>query len=168
LTSETSQSEATSGQAAHSESAQANSGQVDFYLLADATLSADHLACRLSMMAWERQQQVFIVATSEQHLATLDELMWQFPAGRFLPHAQVNDPTSRKAPVKLGLGSDLDSDAKGASVVINLCPEAITQPSKFSRILEIVPFVKEQRDASRTKYKNYLQLGLKPQTHEIS
>ena len=146
----------------------ASKGQVDFYLLADATLSADHLACRLSMMAWERRQQVFIVATGTQHLTALDELMWQSPPGRFLPHAQLNDPNAGKAPVRMGLGSDLDSVKDKATVVINLCAEAISQATQFSRILEVVPYAKEQRDASRAKYKTYLQLGIKPRTHEIS
>lgn len=172
MTSDTSQSETGSGQTDKTETEQAVSGQVDFYLLADASLSADHLACRLAMMAWERRQQVFIVATTDAHLAKLDGLMWEFPPGRFLPHAQINDQVSdqnaKKAPVTMGLGSDLGSDVKGAVVVINLCPEAIPEATRFDRILEIVPFVKQQRNASRAKYKTYLQLGLKPQTHEIT
>lgn len=141
-----------------------NAGQVDFYLLADANLSADHLACRLAMMAWERRQQVFVVGRDAEHLSKLDELMWQYPPDRFLPHAKVTDQNAQKAPVKMGTSADL----KSACVVINLCPEAIEQAAKFERILEIVPFVKEQRDASRAKYKTYSQLGLKPQTHEIT
>lgn len=179
MTSEKRQSETTSGQSeadgaetGRVDAGQADTGQVDFYLLADPSLSADHLACRLAMMAWERRQQVFIVATTDEHLAKLDQLMWEFPPGRFLPHARTNDlahdQNAKNAPVTLGLGSDLGSDANSAAVVINLCPEAIPQATRFDRILEIVPFVKEQRDASRTKYKNYLKLGLKPQTHEIT
>ena len=156
MTSETSQFEA--------DRAEVDAGQVDFYLLKDASLSADHLACRLAMMAWERRQQVFIVANDEAHLAKLDELMWQYPPERFLPHALVTDQNARKAPVTMGLSSDL----KAVNVVINLCLEAIPQASRFNRILEIVPFVQAQRDASRAKYKSYLQLGLKPQTHEIT
>jgi len=172
LTSETNQSETNRAAAEHADIDNAATGQVDFYLLADPSLSADHLACRLAMMAWERRQRVFIVATTKAQLAKLDELMWEFPPGRFLPHAQVNDlvndQNAKKTPVTMGLGSDLGPDLKGAVVVINLCPEAIPQAIRFERILEIVPFVTEQRDASRAKYKTYLQLGLKPQTHEIT
>ena len=143
---------------------QGDAGQVDFYLLKDASLSADHLACRLAMMAWERHQRVFIVVNDEAHLDKLDELMWQYPPERFLPHTRVTDQNASKAPVTMGLSSDL----KAVNVVINLCLEAIPQATRFNRILEIVPFVQEQRDASRAKYKSYLQLGLKPQTHEIT
>ena len=183
MTSDTSQSDANPAEAGEVEAGQVEvdkkaagqmesdkkkAGQVDFYLLKDASLSADHLACRLAMMAWERRQEVFVVVTSGEHLAKLNKLMWQYPPDRFLPHAQVADQNAKKAPVVMGLSAALDSDLKGASVVINLCPEAIPQATRFSRILEIVPFVQEQRDASRAKYKNYLQLGLKPQTHEIT
>lgn len=135
--------------------------QVDFYLLADSTLSADHLACRLAMMAWERQQDVFVVVDSDTHMATLDELMWQYPADRFLPHTASN---TDKAPVQIGQSADI----KQVGVVINLCREAIPQPTKYNRILEIVPFAKQERDASRVKFKVYRDLGLSPQLHEMN
>lgn len=161
---ETDRAEADRADTDRADADQVKAGQIDFYLLKDASLSADHLACRLAMMAWERRQQVFIVATSDAHLAKLDELMWQYPPDRFLPHTLATDQNARKAPVTMGLSSDL----KAVNVVINLCPEAIPQAARFNRILEIVPFIQEQRDASRAKYKTYLQLGLKPQTHEIT
>ena len=53
-------------------------------------------------------------------------------------------------------------------VVINLCHEAVPEPERFSRVLEIVPFANEERQASRVKYKTYRTLGITPQTHEIN
>jgi len=94
----------------------------------------------------------------------LDELMWQNPQGRFLPHTSADDPQAGKAPVNIGAISGL----KTTDVVINLCSEAIPQPDRFSRVLEIVPFVPEEREASRVKYKSYRKLGLNPRTHEIN
>ena len=90
--------------------------------------------------------------------------MWQYPEGRFLPHSLASSRESSKAPVKIGLLADLNP----TDVVINLCPEAVPQPERFSRILEIVPFADDERQASRVKYKTYRNLGLKPQTHEIN
>lgn len=144
-----------------SDSSTPQKSQVDFYLLADSTLSADHLACRLAMMAWERQQDVFVVVDSDSHIEKLDELMWQYPADRFLPHALSN---AAKAPVQIGRAADI----KQVGVVINLCRETVPQPTKFNRILEIVPFAKQERDASRVKFKAYRDLGLSPQLHEMN
>ena len=138
--------------------------QVDFYLLGEPALIAGNFACRLAMMAWERKQKVFITASSQTDIRQLDELLWQYPPGRFLPHATADDTLAGKAPVKIGTISGL----KPTDVVINLCPEAIPQPTRFDRVLEIVPFAREEREASRRKYKNYRKLGLNPRTHEIN
>lgn len=115
-------------------------------------------------MAWERKQKVFIITASENSGQQLDELMWKYPEGRFLPHTKAGDQDVGKAPVSIGLLSDL----KPADVVINLCPQAVPQAEEFTRILEIVPFIKEERQTSRVKYKSYRNMGLEPQTHEIN
>jgi DNA polymerase-3 subunit chi len=138
--------------------------QVDFYLLGASSPSAEKLACRLALMAWERKQQIYIVTATTHSVKQLDELMWQYPEDRFLPHASCESENFEAAPVKI----DTLSGLKPSDVVINLCPEAIPQPERFSRVLEIVPYANEERKASRTKFKTYRNLGLKPQTHEIN
>lgn len=90
--------------------------------------------------------------------------MWEYPQGRFLPHAEAGEIESGKAPVNIGLISSL----KPSDVVINLCNEAVPQPDRFARILEIVPQENDQRVASRVKFTKYRNLGLKPQTIEIN
>lgn len=137
--------------------------QVDFYLLGEAAPEAGKLACRLALMAWERKQRIFVIVASENAVEQLDTLMWQYPEGRFLPHTRADDKDSGKAPVHIGTLSDLNP----TDVVINLCPEAVPQPERFSRLLEIVPYAENERQASRVKYKAYRNLGLRPQTHEI-
>ena len=115
-------------------------------------------------MAWERKQKIFIITATESSGKQLGELMWQYPEGRFLPHAGANEKDSGKAPVNIGTLSDLNP----TDVVINLCPEAIPQPERFSRVLEIVPYAENERQASRMKYKTYRNQGLKPRTHPIN
>ena len=138
--------------------------QVDFYLLGESSPAAEKLACKLALMAWERKQKVFVVTASETASGQLNELMWHYPEGRFLPHTRAGDQDSGKSPVNIGSCSDLNP----TDVVINLCPESIPHPERFGRILEIVPHADDERQASRLKYKTYRNLGLKPQTHEIN
>ena len=138
--------------------------QVDFYLLSDASRQADVFACRLAMMAWERKQKIFVIVATEPLIRQLDEQMWQQPDKRFLPHSRSDDPNAGKAPVVIGTLSGLNP----TDVVINLCPDAVPQPERFKRVLEIVPFADSERQASRLKYKTYRNLGLKPRTHEIN
>lgn len=146
------------------ETTQSEPCQVDFYLLGEAAPEAGKLACRLALMAWERKQEVFVVTTSESAGRQLDILMWEYPEGRFLPHSRVGHKDAGKEPVQIGTLSDLNP----TDVVINLCPEAVPEPERFSRVLEIVPYANNERQASRVKYKTYRNLGLEPQTHEMN
>ena len=146
------------------ETTQAGSCQVDFYLLGETSPGADKLACRLALMALERKQKIFIITDSKRAGKQLDELMWQYPEGRFLPHAMIGEQDSTKAPVQIGTLSGLNP----ADVVINLCHEAVPQPERFSRVLEIVPYADDEKAASRVKFRVYRNLGLDPQTHEIN
>jgi DNA polymerase-3 subunit chi len=148
-----------SGEITHPESC-----QVDFYLLGQSSPGAAKLACRLALMALERKQKIYVITPSKTSSEQLDELMWQYPEGRFVPHARTGDPDASKASVNIGTLAGLNP----ADVVINLCPEAIPQPERFSRILEIVPYADEEKEASRVKFRIYRNLGLDPQTHEIN
>jgi DNA polymerase IIIc chi subunit len=135
--------------------------EVDFYVLESPSADPAAHACKLALMNWERDQRVFVVTADEEAGRQLDELMWEQPGGRFLPHALAGSQSAGKAPVNIGPLSTLNQ----ADVVINLCPEAIPQPQRFGRVQEIVPF--EDRDASRAKYRIYRELGLAPQTQKV-
>ncbi len=148
----------------NSDNTQAESCQVDFYLLGMSSPGAAKLACRLALMALERNQNIFIITNSDKSAEQLDELMWQYPEGRFIPHARAGEPDALKAPVNIGLLSGLNT----TDVVINLCTEAVPQPERFSRVLEIVPYADDEREASRVKFRTYRNMGLNPQTHEIN
>ena len=146
--------------------------EIDFYLLGVASKGADRVVCQLALMAWERNQKIFIITSTESSAKQLDELLWQYPEGRFLPHTMTGlvrtdlpkDIDAGKAPINIGTLSSLNQ----TDVVINLCPEAVPQPQRFSRVLEIVPFATDEREASRMKYKSYRNLGLTPRMQEIN
>lgn len=154
-----------------SETTNNKSCEVDFYLLGEASKEADRVVCQLALMAWERNQKIFIITSTESSAKRLDELMWQYPEGRFLPHAMAGTvktglpagTDANKAPINIGTLSSLNP----SDVVINLCPEAVPQPQRFSRVLEIVPYASEEREASRVKFKFYRKLGLNPRMQEM-
>ena len=139
-----------------------DSCQVDFYLLDQPSPGASHIACDLALMAAERNQKIFVITPTETAAEQLDELMWQYPEDRFLPHARSGDQYSGRATIIIGELSDLNP----TDVVINLCPEAVPQLDRFSRVLEIVPYADDQKVASRLKYKTYRSLGFNPRTHK--
>lgn len=137
--------------------------QVDFYLLGSPSLSAGHLACRLALMAWERGHSICIVTGDEKSAKALDELLWAYPEGRFLPH-ELSEPGASPSPVTIS--ASLPADA--SDVVINLTDKALEGDLNFQRLLEIVPHREPERKASRQKFRTYRSLGLDPCKHDIN
>ncbi len=138
--------------------------RVDFYVLARATQSPGELICRLAMMGWEQGHRVHVRTGGDEVSRELDELMWNYPQGRFLPHE--TGPAGPDVPVCIGardasIGDDRD-------LVINLCDDPVPDPARFRRLLEIVPAESGQREASREKYKVYRGLGLSTETHKMN
>ena len=138
--------------------------QIDFYLLGSASPGPRELACKLAMMAWERGHSIAIVTESEADAAALDELMWNYPEQRFLPHECCDGDSDSAAPVRI---TDRAPKHQG-DVVINLTSHALPDPGLFSRLLEIVPHQQSERQASRQKFSSYRALGIEPSTHEIN
>lgn len=134
--------------------------KVDFYLLGSPRLDAEKLACKLAMMAWERGHHIH-VCTRDDRTAAVDELMWTYPEGRFLPHEPATD--TAVAPIRVGGAPPADAD-----LVINLTPEPLAVSSQWRRLLEIVPHDPADREASRTKFRAYRAHGLAPDTHEMN
>ena len=138
--------------------------QVDFYILARPTQSPGQFVCRLAMKAWEQGHKVMVRTASEDQARQLDELMWDYPPGRFLPH----ETGTSSDDVAVGIAVYSEGIPEHRDVVINLCTEAVPDPSRFRRLCEIVPAVPEQRSASRMKFKTYREQGLSPDTHKIA
>jgi DNA polymerase-3 subunit chi len=140
-----------------------DSCQVDFYVLTNPTQTAGQLACRLALMAWEQGNRITVLTENTAEVEQLDALMWNYPAGRFLPHSTgVSDADSpiRIAPSNDDIPADCD-------VVINLSGSAISKPERFKRLLEIVPGNEADRVASRQKFRSYRKLGLSLASHTI-
>jgi DNA polymerase-3 subunit chi len=143
--------------------------QVDFYLLARPELDAGRMACKLALMAWERGHHAIVVADSEASAAEIDALMWASPPDRFLPHELDHENKPGTAPVLITLMSRLaKSSLNEKDVVINLCAQPVPEPARFNRLLEIVPYQNDARQASREKFRYYRDQGISPGTHEIN
>ena len=132
--------------------------QVDFYVLASPTQSPHQLVCRLALMAWEQGHRIAVVTADQDEAESLDEIMWDYPAGRFLPHQK--GPSPANSPICIDVSSaDINPDR---DVVINLADTTVPEPARFSRLLEIVPGAEQKRQASREKFREYREMGLKP------
>jgi len=140
--------------------------QVDFFVLAGDDPSARRLyTCRLAEKAWKAGHKVFIRASDTTEAALLDELLWTFRQGSFVPHAlagnQGDDPL---VPVLIGVSQAPEGFH---DFLINLAADIPPDWRHFQRIAEIVDADPGVRQAGRDKYRSYQSQDIKPATHKI-
>jgi len=136
--------------------------RVAFYVLQSAKLNPLRVACKLAIKAWEHGQPVAIIAGSTSDAAAIDDLLWDAPPERFIPHDMAKPGKTRRSPIVIGCNDTEDTQAE---VTINLSEDPIRHSG--SRILEIVTCATESLDRSRKKYAHYRQLGYQLETHKL-
>ena len=142
--------------------------RVDFYILDrpgnDARLTA---ACRIAEKAVGQQHEVLINTGSDADNARLDELLWTFSQGSFLPHRVISDNpgTDEGEPVLIGCGRE-PTDGSW-DLLINLAPEVPDFFGRFSRVAELVGAGDNDKEAGRERFRYYRDRGYELHTHHI-
>lgn len=129
--------------------------RVDFYILPNMDIDArDRFACRLAKRAVDHGHHVHVHVDDEDAQHRFDELMWTYPAHRFLAHGVAGDPLGERAPVLI---SRDPPGAESDQMLINLGAEVPSFFGRFERVAEI--FVQPQVEAGRQRYKYYRDRG---------
>jgi DNA polymerase-3 subunit chi len=138
--------------------------RVDFYILAQTDERARLLlACKLAEKAWRLEHSVYIHAKSPADAERLDELLWTFRDGSFVPHGLTgsNDGTE-DSPIVIGCDGAADRD-----LLINLCDEIPACAVSFPRVAELVTSDEDCRLRSRKRYASYRDQGHELNTHNL-
>lgn len=139
--------------------------RVDFYVLEDTSPGAAPLfACRLTEKAMKQGHCIYINTASDQQLQQLDDLLWSFRAGSFLPHTVYNPGVNQVEPVLLGHATEPDGTD---DVLVNLAPDVPLFFSRFKRVVELVSSDENQKAAARERYGFYRDRGYTLNTHRI-
>ena len=139
--------------------------RVDFYILRDTGTSACALfACRLTEKAVKQGHQVYINAESAAQLLQLDDLLWTFRAGSFLPHAVDIGEDNGASPVLLAHDRE---PGNSHDVLVNLSNEVPPFFSRFNRVAELAGGNDAQRSEARNRYRYYKDRGYTLHTHQI-
>lgn len=126
--------------------------RVDFYELPDQDEEArTRFACRLALRGRDAKLSVLLLTRDEAAAQDLDDLMWQYPRERFLPHSLGEKPEARSQ-VHISVGQ-LGEMAGEQRLLINLLDEPPEGWDRFSRVAEII--VAASRATSREKYRYY-------------
>ena len=76
--------------------------RADFYVLEDLAIDAAYrFACRLCLKAINTGTKVHLHLQDEVAINTMDELMWNYPPERFLPHDVLSRTSRPPSPFSL-------------------------------------------------------------------
>lgn len=150
--------------------------RIDFYVLstdnADARL---RVACRIAQKAVQRRHHVFVNAADQGDASRLDDLLWTFSQGSFIPHLVAGRglPADGGEPVVIGVADPDTADdppaeaGKSWDVMINLAHDVPGFFSRFSRVAEVVDADPNRRNQGRQRYRFYQDRGCKLETHPV-
>lgn len=134
--------------------------QVTFYPLSSLDADPASRACTLVANAYGNRQKVIILCATQQQAEQLDELLWQLPAERFVPHNLYGEGPSSGTPVEICWHK---SQLARRQVVVNLSASMLDAPQQFQHIIDFVPVEEEAKQAARVRYKQYQQAGCQMQ-----
>lgn len=138
--------------------------QVDFYVLSQGGEQARQLfACKLAEKAYRLQHTVHIRAATRDDAARLDDLLWTFRDGSFVPHFVVG-AGSAEGPVSIGSADDV---VERRDLLINLAADLPADVAAFPRIAELVSSDEDCRQRGRAHFAAYRELGHQLNTHKL-
>ncbi len=137
--------------------------RIDFYIL---SLSGENqrttFACRLAEKAYRLAHTVHIHTASQAEAARLDDLLWTFRDGSFVPHELLHD--GAESPVTIGCDGNF---AGSRDLLINLGDDIPEFTDSFTRVAELVSADEHCRQVSRRRFAAYREMGHTPNTHHV-
>ncbi|HEB85551.1 MAG TPA: DNA polymerase III subunit chi [Gammaproteobacteria bacterium] len=144
--------------------------RIDFYLLSSKHANAsERTACRLAEKAYNLRHAIYIHTGSQQRTAQMDNLLWTFRDGSFIPHQMHGQDESHNSPVIIGHQTSPDEElTTHHQLLINLDQTVPSFFSRFERVAEIVSADEQQRQAARERFRFYRERGYELETHELA
>lgn len=140
--------------------------RVDFYVLGVAgEPSRWKFACRLAEKAYRLNNTVHIQAVDRDTADKLDELLWTWRDGSFVPHDLTGSGYKERPPVTIGYSPEHAKE--GSDLLINLGDEVPDDIGAFPRVAEIVTSDDDKRRQSRVRYAHYREQGHTLDTHKL-
>jgi len=140
--------------------------KVDFYVLpASGEIARQQFACRLAEKAYRLDNSVHIHVANRDSLQKLDDLLWTFRDGSFVPHEVLGsvqgDPAS---PVTIGCD---DTSRADCDLLINLGESIPESAASFPRVAEVVTSDEDSKTQSRQRFVDYRDQGHTLDTHKL-
>lgn len=139
--------------------------EVSFYILPSESLEDRYLfACKLIEKAYRSGSFCYVLTDDDEQSRIIDELLWTFRAGSFIPHQIYNGELPDTEKVIL-IGS-LAAPERWQKVLFNLSSRYPDLGPQTERILEILDNSETTKEAGRNRYRRYQQSGMTVTTHK--
>ena len=143
--------------------------RIDFYVTRNADAgNPDLLVCRFVEKAFHHGHETYILTVDAQQTARLDEMLWTFSPGSFVPHRLSpceHDPAEDPRPVVL-IGHE-EPPAVCHDILVSLRPEVPGCFSRFQRVAEFVGAAEEEKQQARVRFRFYRDRGYPLENHEV-
>jgi len=123
----------------------------------------------------QSQHHVYLNAASDAEARQLDELLWTFSQGSFIPHRVVTERLTEPPdePVLIGIDQPATSDSAADTLpgdwdlMINLATEVPEFFSRYARVVEVIDADPVRRERGRAHYRFYRDRGYDIGTHNV-
>jgi DNA polymerase III subunit chi len=140
--------------------------EISFYVLPTESSQERYLfACKLIEKAYRSGSFAHVLTDSLEQSQLIDDLLWTFRAGSFIPHQVYTGELPAVHNVVL-IGHD-NPPENWQKTLINLSSQPPKDFQHAERILEILDDSEETKTGGRQRYKQYQQAGIEITTHKM-
>ncbi len=141
--------------------------RVDFYILKKNTPNVRvDFVCRLIEKVYKKGHNVVLHTEDARMAGMMDDLLWTWNQGSFIPHEIASDNDPADCPVVINHNPELETSRQ--DVLINLGSEVPLFFSQFERVTEIVDQDTQVTQQARHRYRFYKERGYPLESHDIS
>lgn len=138
--------------------------EISFYILPTASTHERYLfVCKLLEKIYRGGQPCYVLTDTDAQSQRLDDLLWTFRAGSFIPHQLYQDHTVVTPYQKVLIGSS-PAPQGWDKLIINLSSQSV---HSIERVLEILDNSESTKAAGRLRYRAYQQAGDTISTHQL-
>ena len=140
--------------------------EVTFYVLNSESLYDRYLfACKLIEKAYNTGKFCYVLLDTIEQCQRLDDMLWTFRAGSFIPHQIFNGvPPEITEQILIGTAN---APENWQNVVFNLSSQMPQNWQNAARVLEILDNNEATKADGRERYRTYKNAGIEIVTHKI-
>jgi DNA polymerase-3 subunit chi len=136
--------------------------RVEYHVIrAPARVTTPMLVCRLTQEHHRAGRSVYIRTADGSQAAKLDDLLWTFDQGSFIPHRLASDA---RIPAPVVIGEQPPDEPP--QVLVNLARDIPANCERFPAIVEVVDPDPGETQAARERYRRYRELGCEISTRD--